>query len=75
MNEALIENTEDDVDHQRRSKDEKPLPFQALDEDFPANDIDDDIDADTLHHDESQDESNDPALAEDGDSIRSNTNE
>jgi len=51
------------------------LPSDSDDEDFPANDIDDDIDADTLHHDESQDESNDPALAEDGDSIRSNTNE
>jgi segregation and condensation protein B len=51
------------------------LPSDPDGEDFPANDTDDDIDADTLHHDESQDESNDPALAEDGDSIRSNTNE
>ena len=51
------------------------LPSDPDDEDIPANDIDDDIDADTLHHDESQDESNDPALAEDGDSTRSNTNE
>jgi len=51
------------------------LPSDADDEGFPGNDVDDDIDADTLHHDESQDESNDPALAEDGDSIRSNTNE
>jgi segregation and condensation protein B len=51
------------------------LPSDPDGEDFPANDTDDDIDADTPHHDESQDESNDPALAEDGDSIRSNTNE
>jgi hypothetical protein len=51
------------------------LPSDPDDEDIPANDIDDDIVADTFHHDESQDESNDPALAEDGDSIRSNTNE
>ncbi len=49
------------------------LPSDPDDEDIPANDIDDDIVADTFHHDESQDESNDPALAEDGDSTRSNT--
>jgi segregation and condensation protein B len=45
-----------------------------------ADGADDDFDAGTVgadlpHHDESQDESNDPALAEDGDSTRSNTNE
>jgi segregation and condensation protein B len=51
------------------------VPSDSDDEDFPANDTDDHIDAETLHHDESQDESNDPALAEDGDSTRSNTNE
>ena len=57
------------------SPDDDDLPSDSDGEGFPANDIDDDIDADTLHHDESQDESNDPALAEDGDSTRSNTNE
>ena len=48
--------------------------------DSPADDANHDIDAGAVgsaipHHDESQDESNDPALAEDGDSTRSNTNE
>ena len=56
------------------------MPSDSDDEDFPAHDADEGIDAgsigpDTIHHDESQDESNDPALAEDGDSTRSNTNE
>lgn len=48
------------------------MPSDPDDEDVPAHDTDEGIDADTLHHDESQDESNDPALAEDGDSTRSN---
>jgi segregation and condensation protein B len=51
------------------------LPSDPDGEDFPAPDTDDGIEAHLPHHDESQDESNDPALAEDGDSIRSNTNE
>jgi segregation and condensation protein B len=51
------------------------LPSDPDGEDFPANDTDDGSGADIPHHDESQDESNDPALAEDGDSTRSNTNE
>jgi segregation and condensation protein B len=51
------------------------MPSDPDDEDFPSHDTDDGIDADIPHHDESQDESNDPALAEDGDSTRSNTNE
>ncbi|HVR80810.1 MAG TPA: SMC-Scp complex subunit ScpB [Luteimonas sp.] len=40
-----------------------------------ARDANEGIDADTPNHDESQDESNHPALAEDGDSARSNTHE
>jgi segregation and condensation protein B len=51
------------------------LPSDPDGEDFPAPDTDDGIEAHIPHHDESQDESNDPALAEDGDSTRSNTNE
>jgi segregation and condensation protein B len=51
------------------------MPSDPDDEDFPSHDTDGGIDADIPHHDESQDESNDPALAEDGDSTRSNTNE
>ena len=73
----------DDIDNDDTGNDTaSPVDADEYDspEDQPAYGADHGINADAIgsdipHHDESQDESNDPALAEDGDSTRSNSNE